>query len=268
MCHNFFHDHIHEGGILDVEAPRGGFYLDMDRDTPVVLVGGGIGLTPVLSMVDAIVESRSKRETWFFYGLRNRSEHVLKEHLETIASEYENIHLQVCYSKPRNEDIQGEDYHHAERVSVPLFKRVLHSNNCDYYICGPGPMMNSITEGLTGWGVPEENVHFEAFGPASVKKTQKREFIPAKDAGPIEITFASLGNTSFQWEPNEESILEFAESNEIAIDSGCRAGSCGTCSVVVMSGEVSYVKDPETEGEEGECLTCIAIPKGNLVLDA
>src|SRR5690606_27530064 len=129
-----------------------------------------VGITPMLCMLNAIVQSGSQREVWFFFGARNRAEHIQKEYLEKIASERENVRLHVCYSRPGPEDVQGKDYQHAERVSAELFKRVLPSSNYDYFICGPGAMMKSITDGLKEWGVPDKNVFFEAFGPATVKK--------------------------------------------------------------------------------------------------
>ncbi len=88
---------MEEGDILNVQAPGGDFFLDMHRQTPVVLIGGGIGITPVLSMLNAIVESGSKRETWFFLGIRNSAEHVFREHLEAIDQANENVHVRIVY---------------------------------------------------------------------------------------------------------------------------------------------------------------------------
>ena len=230
----------------------------MGKQTPVVLIGGGVGLTPVLSMLNTIVDTGSKRETWFFYGLRHGGEHVMKEYLEQVAKENENIHLQICYSAPREgEDIEGTDYQHAERVSADLFKRILPSNNYDFYICAPPPMMTAVTEGLYNWGVPEKNVHFEAFGPASAKKTA-----PPKDAAPpagteFTVKFAK-SNESRVWDPEIGALLDFAEELDVPMDSGCRAGNCGTCKTAIVSGEVTDLHEPGEMPEAGSCLTCIA----------
>ena len=70
------------------------------------------------------------------------------------------------------------------------------------------------------------------------------------------------------WIDRTENLLEFAEDNGIVIDSGCRAGNCGICIVAVKSGEVTYVTDPGVTPEEGSCLTCVAMPKTALTLDA
>ena len=131
-----FNDALKVGDILDVKAPSGHFFLDTTVHTPVVLVGGGIGITPVLSMLNTICESGSKRETWLFLGIRNSDEHLMKEHLDTLEREHENVHLRVCYSDPQENNVEGRDYHDAGWVSVDLFKRVLPSNNYEFYICG------------------------------------------------------------------------------------------------------------------------------------
>lgn len=270
LVSNYFHDHVREGDILDVKAPGGQFFLDMSSSRPVVLIGGGIGITPVLSMLNAIVQAGSTREVWFFYGVRNRREHIMREHLERIDRAHENIRLCVCYSNPGEEDVQGREYQFNEYVSVDLFKRVLPSNNLDFYICGPPAMMASLVIGLEDWGVPESRVHFEAFGPATVKKTHqaRKSAEPAEsETAAFEVSFAR-SNKTISWNADYESVLDFAEANDIAIESGCRAGNCGTCMTAIKSGAVQYSTEPGFDIEEGSCLTCICVPKGPLVLDA
>ena len=263
-----FCERIQVGDILDVKAPGGHFYLDMADAKPVVLISGGVGITPMLSMLNAIVESGSKRETWFFFGARNRIDHIQKKHLERIAAKHDNVHLNICYSKPGKEDAVGRDYQHAERVSAELFKKLLPSNNYDYFLCGPGAFMKSITDGLTAWGVPDANVHYEAFGPATVKKSA-----PAVSSSEtamlskIEVTFGRSGK-KHHWNPAASSLLDFAEEKGVKIEAGCRAGSCGTCLVAIKSGDVEYLASQGATPEAGSCLTCICKPKSNLVIDA
>lgn len=268
LSSNFFHDQVNEGDILDIKAPGGAFYLDMAKTSPIVLIGGGIGLTPVLSMINAITEAGSHREVHFFYGLRNSREHVFKEHLREIDRNFENVHMHICYSAPLDSDKEGEDYHHKGRVGVDLFKQVLPSSNYDFYMCGPPPMMTSVTEGLAEWGVPDKNVHFEAFGPASAKRTAPpKEATTASAAGAITVTFARAGK-SVAWNPEIGALLDFAEDNGVDIEFGCRAGNCGTCKTAIKSGDIGYLHDPGDPPEAGSCLTCIAVPKSDITLDA
>jgi len=122
--------------------------------------------------------------------------------------------------------------------------------------------------------VPEKHIHYEAFGPASVQKKK-----PADDgvgaaadaglpAGPaIDVTFGRSGK-KLRWDPAAASLLDFAEANGIRIDSGCRAGNCGTCVTAIKSGQVRYNIETGAKPEDGSCLTCVSVPKGSLVLDA
>ena len=103
LSSSFFHDCLNERDVVDVKAPSGHFTLDMSKNSPVVLIGGGVGITPVLSMLNAIAEKNSNgklsnRKTWFFYNCHDRSDHMMKEHLEKIAKAHKNISLHVCYS--------------------------------------------------------------------------------------------------------------------------------------------------------------------------
>ena len=267
IASSYFCDTVKQGDILDVKAPSGHFFLEMSDEKPVVLISGGVGVTPMVSMLNAIIESGQKREVWFFFGARSRKDHILKKHLEKIAGEHDNVNLHVCYSKPGKEDVKGKDYHHEGRVSVELFKQLLPSNNYDYFLCGPGPFMNSITEGLTAWGVPDANVHFEAFGPASVKKAAPASSSDTVMLSKITVTFGK-SNKTHHWDPSLSSLLDFAEARGVRIDAGCRAGNCGTCLVAIKSGDVEYLTSQGASAEKGSCLTCICKPKSNLVLDA
>ena len=266
---NHFHLNLNEGDILDCKAPGGNFYLDMAEHGPIVLIGGGIGITPMLSMLSSVAMSGSKRETWLFYGVRDKREVVQGEYMRALAEEHENIHVRLCFSDPREgEDIAGEDFDHAERVSVELMHRVLPSTNYDYYICGPGPMMNAITADLSEAGVPDSKVHYESFGPASVKpKAAPAPAASDTPAATFKVNFSKSGK-ELEWDASKGPILDFAEANDIALECGCRAGSCGTCSIAVRSGEVDYIDEISAEPEEGSCLACMAIPKGDLVIDA
>jgi ferredoxin-NADP reductase len=268
LVSSHFHDRLQVGDIVDAKAPSGHFHLDVNSRTPVVLVGGGIGVTPALAMLNYLVSAPGKREVWFFYGVRNGREHILKDYLREIAAQNDNVHLVACYSDPLPDEMAGEDYNFSERVSVDLFKRVLEVNNFDFYICGPPPMMESLTKGLSEWGVPDERIHFEAFGPASVKKVAKAEPAQAAQASGVEVNFVR-SNKTVPWANATGSLLELAEAHGIRIDSGCRAGSCGTCVTAVRDGQVDYPSGkPDFDIEKGSCLACVAVPRSALSLDA
>ena len=262
----FIHHHLNQGDIVDVRAPGGSFHLDANRPFPVVLIAGGIGVTPLLSIVNEIVETGSKREVWVFYGARNSAEQAFKEHMESIARENENIRLHVSYSQPGPGDVMGRDYHYAGRYSVDLFKKLLPSNNYDFYLCCPGGMMEYLNEGLKAWDVPENRIHTEAFGAASVRRTASSNASAPPAAG-LAVQFAR-SNQAVLWKGQVESLLDLAAAGNIVIDSGCRAGNCGTCKVAIKSGQVKYLRQPGCAVEAGTCLACCCVPATELVLDA
>jgi uncharacterized protein len=267
VASSYFCDKVEEGHILDVRAPAGNFFLDTTLERPVVLISGGVGITPMLSMLTCLIENRSRREIWFFFGARNGSEHIEKDRLNAIAREFENVRLHICYSKPSANDKLAEDYQHAERVSVDLMKRLLPSSNYDFFICGPGAMMKSITDDLKEWGVPDKHVFFEAFGPATVKKAASPAPVTAS-ANAVQVSFSRSGKV-VQWSAQAGTLLDLAEASGLQIEAGCRAGNCGTCAVAIKSGNVEvFAEHHGAQMEEGTCLACICRPKSDLVIDA
>jgi ferredoxin-NADP reductase len=267
---NFFHDHVQVGTTLQVRAPSGHFYLEAGS-SPVVLIAGGIGITPMLSMLNWCETHQPEREVWFFYGVRNGKEAAFASHLSAIAAAKPNVHLRLCFSDPLPTDQLGKDFHYHGRVDVKLFRMELPLKPYHYYICGPAPMMETLVPALEDWGVPDSHIHFEAFGPASIKRRKPEAATTASaitaPVSDIMVTFGKSGKQA-RWPPQAGSLLEFAESQGIAIDSGCRAGGCGTCQTTIRTGEVSYRQSPDYDPEPGTCLMCVCTPKTNVTLEA
>lgn len=263
LSSQYFHDQVQEGSRLEVRAPSGHFHLIEDEALPIALIGGGIGITPMLSILAYVLEQGLEREVWLFYGVRNGSEHIMKTHLQTLASEHANFHLHVCYSAPAEGDVEGRDYQCRGRIDMPLLRETLKHTKHQFYVCGPRPMMESLVPGLQEWGGESENIHYEAFGPATLIRHKQTD----KAAPPFTVTFSRSGK-SIPWDPASDSLLAFAEANGIEVESGCRAGSCGCCLTVVSEGEVEYTKQTDADVEPGHCLLCTSVPKSDLTLDA
>lgn len=265
LSSNFFHDHVREGSHLMVKAPSGHFHLNEDESQPIVLIGGGIGITPMMSILNSVLERCVKREVWLYYGVRNGTEHIKKEQLQMLDVKHDNFHLHVCYSAPNENDVEGIDYRHSSRVDIPLLRNTLKLMRYQFYICGPKPMMESLVPGLEEWGVDPGDIYYESFGPASLKRNEKTTPL-AVTSQPVTVTFSQSGN-SIPWDPTADTLLEFAESNGIDVESGCRAGSCGSCRTALSAGEVEYSQEPGADIETGYCLLCIAKPRGDLILE-
>ncbi|MBS1159842.1 MAG: oxidoreductase FAD/NAD(P)-binding domain protein [Proteobacteria bacterium] len=267
----YFHDQLGIGDLLQVRAPAGHFYLDHGT-APVVLLAGGIGITPLLSMLNWSLAEQSGREIWLFYGVRDGDEVVMRAHLEQLAASHPHFHLRLCVSKPRAGDEAGRDYHHPERISVDLLRRELPLKPYHFYLCGPTPLLESMVPGLAAWGVPEARIHFEAFGPASLKRpsaalVQGAEAASVAPGSELVVSFARSGQ-QFSWSTTAGNLLDFAEAHGVSVNSGCRAGGCGSCQTRIESGEVSYSQAPDFDPEPGSCLLCMCIPKTSVTLEA
>jgi hypothetical protein len=263
---SFFHHAVRVGDVLDIRAPAGTFLIDPLAFEPIVMLGAGIGVTPLVSMLEAIVHAGRRREVYALFGFRNGSEHPFKQRLTRLAEAYPQLHLQVSYSAPRDSDVLYKDYHYRGRIKIDRVREVLPSNNFQFYTCGPGALMESLVPALSDWGVPESHVHFEAFGPASVKRTcAGRPSVFSIE--PCEVRF-ERSNRAVIWDGSFGSLLEFGEAAGVAMPSGCRAGSCGECLMAVRCGTTALLKQPGIPVAADHCLTCISVPRGAMVLDA
>ncbi len=266
LSSSFFHDDVQQGSRLLVKAPAGHFHLLEDESLPIVLIGGGIGITPMLSILNTVLERGIEREIWLYYGVRNGDEQIMKRQLQALADSHDNLHLHICYSAPNKSDVEGIDYQHNDRVGTPLLRATLKLMRYQFYICGPKPMMESLVPALEDWGVDSGDIYYESFGPATLIR-QKKPAQKGNTDQPITITFSRSGQ-KIPWDPASDSLLDFAETNGIEVESGCRAGSCGSCQTAVKVGEVDYNQEPDADLEPDHCLLCISMPKGDMTLDA
>ena len=126
-------------------------------------------------------------------------------------------------------------------------------------------MMSALSKDLKAWGVAEDRIFFEAFGAATVQKPELQQ--SGTTTVGLKVQFSRAGKAA-PWNPDAGCLLDFAKQNGVQIESGCRAGNCGTCLVAIKSGEVNYLKEPGVTVEAGSCLTCISVPKTAVELDA
>lgn len=275
----YMHELANENDLIDVRAPSGAFFLDINEDHPTVLIGGGVGVTPMVSMFSTIAREQPNRRVLFFYAARTQAEFMEKARIEALANNCPNAHVVFIVSQAGDEDREliGDNVpqpaatvqHLEGRVNAALIQSLLHEEaelDTHFYICGPPPMMAAMDKDLREWGAQEAQIHMEAFGPASVpkKKPAASEDKPARTA---QVQFKKASKT-VNWSGDADNLLDFAEEQGIEIPSACRAGNCGSCMTAILSGEVEYVKEAGSPPDAGMCLPCICIPKDALVLDA
>ncbi|MCL4698397.1 MAG: 2Fe-2S iron-sulfur cluster binding domain-containing protein [Burkholderiaceae bacterium] len=266
LSSNHFHDHVRVGDVLRVKAPSGHFFIDPDPAVRAVLIGGGIGITPMMSMLRWCIANQPQRPVYLFYGLRNSDEHAFKSHLEEVAAAHPALKLHVVYSRPAAADVPGRDYQHAGHVDVELLRKTLPHGRHQFYVCGPPALMQTLVPALAEWGVPVADIHYEAFGPASVKLPGE-EVSALPEVHDVEVKFQRSGRT-LAWDGRDASLLDFAERHGIVVESGCRSGGCGSCETRLLEGAVAYEHGPDHDVAQGHCLLCVGRPTTALVLEA
>lgn len=271
---HYFHDCIQVGDLLQVGAPRGSFHL-APGGSPVVLVSAGIGATPVLAMLHAIAAAteNAMREVWWCYGARNGREHPFADEVRKVLSRLPNSHSFVAYSKPEDEDRQGEHYDALGRLDLPSLRRIHVPQAADFYLCGPAGFLAEFTAALKAWGVPGSRIHAETFGagssitPGIASVPTRAPHPPAErmGVGP-RVSFTRSGLT-VPWDSRYQSLLEFAEACDVPVRWSCRVGVCHMCESGMIDGEISYTPEPLDRPTEGNVLICCSTPLSEVELD-
>ncbi|MBW9117194.1 NO-inducible flavohemoprotein [Rhizobium cauense] len=161
----YLHDAAEVGTVLEVTPPAGDFYLPDEPQAPVVLLSGGVGLTPMISILETIATEYPEVETHFVHGALNGKTHAMDRHVRTLASKHGRSTVKTFYSEPSSEDAAGYSHDHDGFITVPWLERNTPFGSADFYLCGPRPFLAALVGGLTKAGVPSSRIHYEFFGP-------------------------------------------------------------------------------------------------------
>ncbi len=164
---NTIHDEIQVGDEVEVGPPCGEFVLDVQASSekPLVLMSGGVGITPVLSMLHAATDHRLDRDIVFLHAARNGPVHAFADEVHVQAQRHGRTTVHYRYSEPTEADRVMENFDSEGFVDLALLQSLLDGPDAEYFYCGPLPFMRAVTQALRAWGVPESQMHFEFFGP-------------------------------------------------------------------------------------------------------
>lgn len=161
---NWMHDEVVEGQLVELSPPFGDFNLHLDRTTPVVLISGGVGLTPMVSMLNHVVYEQPDRQVAFVHGARHRGVHALGDHIRQLAQQHRRLFTAIFYELVGSEDRPGVDYDFIGRIDLAAIRSDVILPEADYYLCGPVPFMQAKLRELKSLGVPATRIHYEVFG--------------------------------------------------------------------------------------------------------
>ncbi|GAC31301.1 FAD-binding oxidoreductase [Paraglaciecola polaris] len=289
------HDTLSIGSLVDIKAPQGEFHIDNHAKRPAVLIGAGVGITPMIAMAqDALNEglrTRYTRPMTIIHSAKNNAQRAFSAAFKDLESKSaKQIRYYSVLSSVPDDGQSAIDYHAKGRITAELLQPILDLNTahkaCDIYLCGPQGFMQAMYDTLISLNIADDNIHAETFGPSTlIRQAAEAEHriehsrkIMSKPKNTIEnsaeneaqSTIISFTESKFEqpWHKGEPTILEVAEAHGLAPDFSCRSGSCGSCTVKLTSGAVTYRSTPSAPIEDNEVLICCAVPaKGCSRLD-
>ena len=238
------HERVQAGDELELAGPSGAFVCGDEVTRPVVLMSGGVGLTPLVSMLHRLraMDGAHNRRVYFIHACENGAVHAFRHEVETVAAAHPNVHVHVCYRLPSAED-RAMKYFDSEGLISRL-------------------------------GIERGRIHYEFFGPATVLEDNVVE-APLSEKPHAEIRMAIDTETTIRfhpeadpvaWDPACGSLLEFAEQHGYAPAFSCRIGVCNTCVTSLVDGKIEYTEEPLEPPSEGTLLLCCAKPAGSVTL--
>lgn len=262
---NYINSELKVGDMLEVMTPMGNFQsrLDPVNRKKYFLFAGGSGITPMLSIIRSVLKQEANSEILLFYGNLNEESTIFYQALNELAKSFPGkLKLHYIFEEPS----AATDTVHSGRLSREKVLELFDSFcglgfNHEYFICGPGPVMDNVLQVLTEKKVPREQIHIEYFTGVLPGKEEK------KDKGPdilSRVTVSMYGiETSFELNTHGKSILDAALEAGVDVPFACKGAVCCTCRGKVLEGKVKMDQNyalTEAEVAQGYILTCQSHP--------
>jgi len=161
---NLLHDHLQAGDKIEVMPPTGDFYLKADGHTPVVLLSAGVGVTPMMSMLNQLLANGHQADITWLHACEQGAVHAFREDIQQKSRQNANLLSRVWYREPQASDVQGEEYDFAGTMDLSAVKERI-TPQAHYYFCGPVGFMQAVKQQLIAAGIPAGQLHYEVFGP-------------------------------------------------------------------------------------------------------
>ena len=287
----YLHDNVKVGDRIKMSGPFGTFTFTGSDAESIVLIAGGVGITPMMSVLRYLTDTAWPGEIFFVYGARSTDEFVFRWELEQLERRHERLHVFATMQRTPGTVWLGPEGLLTKEMLQAAVPDIVHRR---VHLCGPPPMMTAVKRLLTELGVPEAQIHSEAFGPASLPLDDAPEAVAsaepatvASSAGtvpsaappsppqqaqiaPTTLTFSISGVSAAL--PADQTVLEAAEGAGVEIPFVCRIGECGVCVTHLLQGEVTMAVetglDPADKAQ-GYVLACQAKGTGvPLVVEA
>ncbi|AUW94357.1 nitric oxide dioxygenase [Sulfobacillus thermotolerans] len=164
LVSTYLHRQVHVGDILEVAAPAGDFTLDVTTPRPIVFLSGGVGMTPLLSMLHSLLAYDPEHEVTYVHAALHGRVHAFQTEMESLASTHPSLRYAIVYENPEKDDTERAHFLRAGRIDAPLLSTLI-APEAEFYICGPQPFMQAMVAALSQLNVSPDQIHYEFFGP-------------------------------------------------------------------------------------------------------
>lgn len=239
-------DMLHEGAIIEAINPKGGFTLTSTNDE-IVLVAGGIGITPLRSMLCYLKSHQDPPKVKLFFASRFAEGLCYDNEFRTLDRKCDWFEYHPILSQPVAswKGLTG-------RLSGSLIHEKLHNPRiAQFYFCASAEMMDSIMKGLLAEGLDRHQFHFENFAVSSGHVSE----------GSFTLSVDGYGDVVCD---NADNIFQALENQDYPILGDCRVGQCGLCRMKLNKGQVKWLTTPEARCAPNEFLPCVCVPTDNL----
>jgi len=281
LASRFIHDHLNVGDILKVSGPAGKFIFTGQDGSAILLISGGVGITPMMSIVRYLTDRAWPGDIYFVNVAKTEEGLIFHDEIQWLKHRFPRLSVCQTLTRCAPDSMWKGD---RGRVTESLLKRFVPDlDRQPVYLCGPNEMMEATRSLLLGLGVPNSRIKTENFGlkkeagptpeaSNDEQQSDKSNGTPSVPAIAISIKTIDFGRSMVRASVSSEtSVLEAAEASSIQLPYECRSGICGQCKTRLVKGQV--IMDCEdalsrSEKASGLILACQARPLSNLVIDA
>ena len=165
---SWLHNHASEGDVVYLAAPAGDFFLNVEPQTPVTLLSGGVGQTPMLAMLDALAKSHHQGQVNWFHAAENGDVHAFADEVKALGAALPAFTSHVWYRTPTEADRQAGRFDSEGLMDLAAVADNIRAPQMQFYLCGPVAFMQFAAKQLVELGVNKDHIHYECFGPHKV----------------------------------------------------------------------------------------------------
>jgi ferredoxin-NADP reductase/DMSO/TMAO reductase YedYZ heme-binding membrane subunit len=275
LASGHLHDNLREGDVINISAPAGRFTFDGSQSKSIVLIGGGVGITPLMSILRYLTDRSWQGDIHFLYSAKSPHDIIFRRELDDLQRRFPNLHLHLTLTRAGSADWNGP----KGRINAEVLRKAVPDlATHPVYICGPASMMEPTIQLLRELGVPPAQIKSEAFiaakraeapAPADSPAAAISPATPSDDSAVATLTFARSAK-SVPLAP-DKTLLELGEEAGLDLDFECRSGICGRCKARMLSGSVTMEVQEALDANDKSknfILLCQAKSSGDVTIEA